>query len=63
VARADKYLPLADSLAFAAACPQARLTILDSLEHAVPRLAVGDLRDLARLDGALVRALAAAYSR
>ena len=62
VARADKYIPLADARAFASVCP-ARLTILDSLEHAVPRLAVGDARDLARLNGALVRMLAASYSR
>jgi pimeloyl-ACP methyl ester carboxylesterase len=63
VARTDKYIPLADSLAFVEACPQARLTILESLEHAVPRLAVGEARDLARLNGALVRMLAASYSR
>lgn len=63
VARADKYVPLADALAFTAACPAARLTVLDSLEHAVPRLAVRDARDLARLDAALVRLLAASYSR
>jgi pimeloyl-ACP methyl ester carboxylesterase len=63
VARADKYVPLADALAFASSCPTARLTILDSLEHVVPRLAVGEARDLARLNGALVRTLAAAYSR
>ena len=63
VARADKYIPLGDALAFAAACPTARVTILDSLEHVVPRLAVGEARDLARLNRALVRTLAAAYSR
>jgi pimeloyl-ACP methyl ester carboxylesterase len=63
VAREDKYLPLADALAFVEACPRARLTILESLEHAVPRLAVRAARDLARLDGALVRTLAASYSR
>lgn len=63
VAREDKYVPLADALRFAGACPTARLTILDSLEHAVPRLAVGDARDLARLNAALVRLLAASYSR
>jgi pimeloyl-ACP methyl ester carboxylesterase len=62
VARADKYIPLADAHAFASECP-ARLTILDSLEHAVPHLAVGAARDLARLNGALVRMLAASYSR
>lgn len=63
VGRADKYIPLADAVAYASACAGARLTILDSLEHAVPRLAVGEVRDLARLNGALVRMLAAAYSR
>ena len=63
VARQDKYIPLADALAFAAACPTARVTILDSLEHVVPRLALGDTRDLARLNGTLVRLLARAYSR
>lgn len=63
VAREDKYIPLSDALAFASACRTARLTILDSLEHAVPRVAVGEARDLARLNGALVRLLAASYSR
>jgi muconolactone delta-isomerase len=63
VARWDKYLPLADTLAFVTARPETRLTILDSLEHAVPRLTPGAARDLARLDGALVRLLAASYSR
>jgi pimeloyl-ACP methyl ester carboxylesterase len=63
VARSDKYVPLADALAFVSACPPARLTVLDSLEHAVPRLDLGGARDLARLDGALVRMLAASYSR
>jgi pimeloyl-ACP methyl ester carboxylesterase len=63
VAREDKYIPLEDALAFVSACPAARLTVLDSLRHAVPRLAVGDVRDLARLNGALVRTLAASYSR
>lgn len=63
VARADKYIPLADALAFGSVCPGARLTVLDSLEHAVPRLAVREVRDLARLNAALVRLLAASYSR
>jgi len=66
-ARADKYLPLADARALAARCPAARLTVLDTLAHAVPRLALGAAPDLVRLDLALVRALlaarAAAYSR
>lgn len=67
VARDDKYLPLDDALAFARACPSARLTVIDSLEHAVPRVSGAGLRDLARLDAAAVRFLAAAcapsYSR
>lgn len=60
VGREDKYLPLADTAAFAAACPRARLTVLDSLAHAVPRASVRDARDLLRLDATLVRALAEA---
>lgn len=63
VAREDKYIPLSDALAFVSSCPTARLTILDSLQHAVPHFAVEAARDLARLNGAVVRALAAAYSR
>lgn len=67
VAREDKYVPLADARAFAARCPAARLTVLDTLGHAVPRLSLGAAPDLARLDAALVRALLAAqapsYSR
>jgi hypothetical protein len=63
VAREDKYVPLADARLFASACPRARLTILGALEHAVPRLGAGNVGDLARLDAALVRLLATAYSR
>lgn len=63
VARSDKYIPLADADSFASACPTARLTILASLDHAVPRLSLLEARDLARLDGVLVRVLAASYSR
>lgn len=63
VARRDKYLPFADAALFAAACPRARLTVLESLEHVVPRLGVRRTRDLALLDAALVRTLAASYSR
>jgi pimeloyl-ACP methyl ester carboxylesterase len=60
VGREDKYLPLADAEAFVAACPTARLTVLDSLAHAVPRPSVRHARDVALLDGALVRAFSAA---
>ena len=60
IARADKYIPRADADAFVSRCPTARLTVLASLSHAVPRLAARAAGDLARLDGALVRFLAAA---
>ena len=59
VARADKYIPLADAISFAEACPTARLTILESLTHVVPTVSPTGARDLARLDGVLVRLLAA----
>lgn len=67
VAREDKYLPLEDALSYARACPRARITVIDSLEHAVPSVSPGAAADLARLDRVLVRQLAAllvaAYSR
>ena len=63
VAREDRYITLADATSFAEACPSTRLTILGSLAHAVPELSSTAVRDLARLDGILVRLLAAAYSR
>jgi pimeloyl-ACP methyl ester carboxylesterase len=68
VGATDKYFPAIDAEAFARACASARLTVLDSLEHAVPSLSPGAARDLLRLDGVLVRLLAAArdptsYSR
>jgi pimeloyl-ACP methyl ester carboxylesterase len=59
VAREDKYITLADATSFAEACGRARLTVLDSLEHAVPKFSPTAIRDLARLDGILVRLLAA----
>jgi dienelactone hydrolase len=62
VGREDKYLPLADCERYEAACPAARLTVLDSLVHAVPRASFREVRDVARLDGALVRALASVRS-
>jgi pimeloyl-ACP methyl ester carboxylesterase len=59
VAREDKYITLADATSFAEACTSARLTVLGSLAHAVPELSPTAVRDLARLDGVLVRLLAA----
>ena len=58
VAGADKYIPLADAVSFAEACSTARLTILESLTHVVPTVSLTGARDLARLDGVLVRLLA-----
>ena len=58
VAGADKYIPLADAISFAKACPTARLTVLESLTHVVPTVSPTGARDLARLDGVLVRLLA-----
>ena len=63
VAREDRYITFADATSFAEACPSTRLTVLGSLAHAVPELSPTAVRDLARLDGILVRTLAAAYSR
>jgi len=63
VARADKYITLADALSFEATCPTARLTILESLTHVVPTISPTAARDLARFDAILVRLLAASYSR
>ena len=59
VARADKYIPLADAISFAQACPTARLTILESLTHVVPTVSLTGVRDLVRLDRVLVHLLAA----
>jgi pimeloyl-ACP methyl ester carboxylesterase len=63
VAREDKYIPFADATSFAEACTRARLTVLDSLAHAVPSLSPAHARDLARLHGVLARLVAASYSR
>lgn len=57
----DRYIPLADARRFVAACPKARLTVTETTGH-VPRLSFDEARDLARLDGVLVRTLAAARS-
>ena len=59
VAREDKYITLADATSFAEACTTARLTVLGSLEHAVPELSPTAVRDLRKLDAVLVRLLAA----
>lgn len=62
VAREDRYIPLTDSTVFSELCPTARLTVLESLGHAVPSLSPAGARDLLRLDGVLVRLAATSYS-
>ena len=62
VAQEDKYIPLEDAIAFTHECPRARLTVVESLEHAVPSVSLAAARDLGRLDAAAVRFLAASYS-
>ena len=53
----DKYFPPAESHSLAQAAPRTRVTITSTFDHAVPRLSVGDLADLARFDGFVVRFL------
>ena len=53
----DKYFPPAESRALARAAPDVRVTVTSTLDHAVPRLSFGDLADLGRFDGFIVRYL------
>jgi pimeloyl-ACP methyl ester carboxylesterase len=53
----DKYFPPAESHALARVTPRARVTVTESLEHAIPEPSLDDLGDLLRLEGFLVRAL------
>jgi pimeloyl-ACP methyl ester carboxylesterase len=53
----DEYFPPAESHALARAAPDARVTVTSTLDHAVPELSLGDLADLARFDGFVVRYL------
>jgi pimeloyl-ACP methyl ester carboxylesterase len=53
----DKYFPPAESHALARAGPDVRVTVTSTLDHAVPELSLGDLGDLGRFDGFLVRYL------
>ena len=55
----DRYFPLAEAQALAAASPQVRLTVTSLLAHATPRLSPRYLAELGRLNGFFVRALAA----
>jgi pimeloyl-ACP methyl ester carboxylesterase len=53
----DKYFPPAESHALARAAPDARVTVTSTLDHAVPKLSLGDIGDLGRFDGFMVRYL------
>jgi pimeloyl-ACP methyl ester carboxylesterase len=53
----DKYFPPAESHALARAAPDVRVTVTSTLDHAVPRFSLGDLADLGRFDGFIVRYL------
>jgi len=53
----DKYFPPAESRALARAAPDVRVTVTSTLDHAVPKLSAGDLADLFRFDGFVVRYL------
>ena len=56
----DKYFPPTESRALARAAPRVHVTVTATLDHAVPRPSLRDLRDLFRFDGFVVRFLHAA---
>ena len=58
----DRYFPIDEARALALAAPDARVTTTSVLTHAVPEPTLGDLRDLLRFDGWVVRSLEAARS-
>jgi hypothetical protein len=53
----DKYFPADESRALAHALPDARLTVTDALDHAIPELSGDSISDLAALDAFLMRAV------
>ena len=53
----DKYFPLAESRALAAAAPSGRVTVTRTLAHAIPEPSPRDVADLFRFDGFVVRVL------
>jgi acetyl esterase/lipase len=58
----DRYFPVAEARALAAASPQVRLTVTSLLTHATPRLSARNLADLRGLYAFFTRALTAATS-
>jgi pimeloyl-ACP methyl ester carboxylesterase len=53
----DKYFPLSDSQRLAAAAREGRLTVTETLDHAVPSASLSEVADLFRFYGFLARAL------
>jgi pimeloyl-ACP methyl ester carboxylesterase len=53
----DKYFPLAEMQALAAAAEDVRVTVTGTLAHAIPDLSLATLAELLRLDGFGVRVL------
>jgi pimeloyl-ACP methyl ester carboxylesterase len=56
----DKYFPLTDAQALAAAAPQVRLTVTSLLAHATPRVSGRNIGELHRLYAFFIRAFRAA---
>jgi len=59
----DRYFPLAEAQALAAASPRVRITVTSLLAHATPRLSARYVAELRGLDAFFVRTLKAASSR
>lgn len=59
----DRYFPIAEAQAIAAASPHVRLTVTSLLAHATPRLSARYLAELRRLNAFFVRAFTAATSQ
>jgi dienelactone hydrolase len=53
----DKYFPVSQSRALAAAAPNARLTVTQAFAHVIPKPSLAHPRDLARFDGWVIRSL------
>jgi pimeloyl-ACP methyl ester carboxylesterase len=58
----DKYFPPAESRALDRVAPRVHVTVTTTLDHAVPRPSLRDLRDLFRFDGFVIRFLRATRS-
>lgn len=59
----DKYIPLYDQIAFARACPSARVVVTPALSHVVPRASRASVAGLARLEGSVALFLSRALGK